>query len=151
MPTIKSVTLNPNGSLKLLTDSDIAIDIAPRILLAAEAVFSQPTECPADLVPLAVLNLCADLTDRITHQEARLSELVNFIRNIANALPKPAEVETATATQPDTATTASPTDVSSEAQPDPEEVANPEPIPPLPKETDTGPKIVQVTSLTPKA
>ena len=146
MPTIKSVTLNPNGSLKLLTDSDIAIDIAPRILLAAEAVFSQPTECPADLVPLAVLNLCADLTDRITHQEARLSELVNFIRNIANALPKPAEVETPA--QPDTA---SPTDVSSEAQPDPEEVANPEPIPPLPKKTDTGPKIVQVTSLTPKA
>jgi hypothetical protein len=153
MPTIKSVELNTNGSLQLITDGDMVINISPRILLDASLTYTPPVEVEggpsnADLTNAALLNLCADLTDRITHQEARLSELVNFIRQLASALPKPAETAT---TQPDTSTVP-PTSVPSAVKPEP--VAfNPERInsePDYSAPVSEGPRIVQVTGLTPK-
>ena len=147
MPTIKSVELNTNGSLQLITDTDAIINISPRILLDDSLTYIPPAEVVggpnnADLTYAALLNFCADLTDRITHQEARLAELVNFIRQAANGLPK---------TQAPSEPEVSPTEVASAVQPEPEEVsANPDPVPMLPKETDNGPRIVQVTSLQPK-
>lgn len=151
MPTIKSVELNTNGSLTLVTDTDAVINIAPRILLDASLTFIPPVEVPggpnnADLTNAALLNLCADLTDRVTHQEARLAELVNFIRQLANALPK-VSVDN---TQPDSAkpeSEVSPTTVSSAVKPEPEPT-NPENINSEPDYS--APRIVQVTSLTPK-
>lgn len=156
MPTIKSVELNTNGSLTLVTDTDAVINIAPRILLDASLTFIPPVEVPggpnnADLTNAALLNLCADLTDRVTHQEARLAELVNFIRQLANALPK-VSVDN---TQPDPAkpdpakpeSEVSPTTVSSAVKPEPEPT-NPENINSEPDYS--APRIVQVTSLTPK-
>lgn len=151
MPTIKSVELNTNGSLTLVTDTDAVINIAPRILLDASLTFIPPTEVPggpnnADLTNAALLNLCADLTDRITHQEARLAELVNFIRQLANALPKAG----ADNTQPDPAkpeSEVSPTTVSSAVKPEPDSLNHEN----INSEPDySAPRIVQVTSLTPK-
>ena len=86
MPTIKKITLNSNGSLQLVTDTEVKIDIAPRILLDVNVSMDAPDGGATAI--MALLNLSADLTDRITHQEARLAELVNFIRNVADALPK---------------------------------------------------------------
>jgi hypothetical protein len=149
MPTIKSVELRTNGSLQLITDGEALIDIAPRILLDEALTYIPPVEVAggpnnADLTNAALLNFCADLTDRITHQEARLAELVNFIRQLASALPKP---ETASsATQPDPAAV-SPTEVSTAVKPEPEAV-NPEQVNSEPDYS--APRIVQVTSLTPK-
>ena len=142
MPTIKKITLNSNGSLQLVTDTEVKIDIAPRILLDVNVSMDAPDGGATAI--MALLNLSADLTDRITHQEARLAELVNFIRNVADALPKPA-APAENETQPDTATV-SPAEVPTAVKPTLAEL-NPEQIN---SEPEYGaPRIIPVTSLTP--
>jgi hypothetical protein len=122
MSTIKLATLNSDGSYLLTTDTGVNINIAPRIPMDTNVVLITPNP-NTDLSIAALLNMCADLTDRITHQESRMSELVNYIRNIASALP----------------TSTVPTETAVSEQASTEQAV-----------LDSGPRIVRVSELTPE-